>query len=341
LERAPDDDLAVALAEMYAAPSEASYLAGIYRVIKPALIAAYRQHMRETNALSDQPTVRALRHILIEEEEQVALMEERLSEVLVEPGCRQEADAWCAHLTAWLAACGSLLATQPRAASLPAPSANDSASLPPIPGRDARFPAVLEHKGDAAQREQGGRIQWMMRVRVYEMAAAEVPASVLFERPEMSLEFYRDAARHIWDEARHSMFGQAAIEAAGHAIREYHAFVGDYSWSIRRPPAERYAWLTMGLENAFMRYPPGKREEYEYCRDVAQHPLMTLFQDYDWADEVVHAQLGRRWSPILMGNQATLDEARQLGDRLATEFFQWLAAQTDEMPGAAADQAAG
>ena len=338
----PDVVLAAALREIAAAPSETAYVAGVYRVIKPALIAAFRLYMQETNALADQPTVRLLRHILLEEEEQIVLMEERLAEVLTEPGCRVEAEDWCTHLSAWLAACGSLLGTEEPQGTRPPSRAGSGPTLPAFPGRDDRFPAVLEHKGDAAARAQGGRIRWMMRVRMYEMAAAEVPASVLFDRPEMPLEFYRDAARHIWDEVRHSMFGQAAIEADGHTIDEYSAFVGDYSWSIRRPAAERYAWLTIGLENAFMRYPPGKREEYEYCRDEAQHPLMTLFQDYDWADEVVHAQLGRQWAPPLMGKSATLEQARELGDRLAAEFFTWLAAQTGESrPGVGEEQTAG
>jgi hypothetical protein len=125
------------------------------------------------------------------------------------------------------------------------------------------------------------------------------------------------------------MFGQAALEAEDHSLNELHAFVGDYTWTIQLPPTDRYVWLTIGLENKFMKYPPGKREEYEFCRDQAQHPRMTLYQDYDWADEVVHAQMGRRWAPVLMGNQATLQDAQQLGDRLAAEFFTWLAHQTE------------
>jgi hypothetical protein len=42
-----------------------------------------------------------------------------------------------------------------------------------------------------------------------------------------------------------------------------------------------------------MRYPPGKRQEWEFARDLAQHPLMTTLQDFDWADEVLHVQIAR------------------------------------------------
>lgn len=44
-----------------------------------------------------------------------------------------------------------------------------------------------------------------------------------------------------------------------------------------------------------MGYPGGKRGEWEWCRDKAQHPLMTTFQDFDWADEVNHVGFGRKW----------------------------------------------
>ena len=43
-----------------------------------------------------------------------------------------------------------------------------------------------------------------------------------------------------------------------------------------------------------MKYPPGKREEFEFCRDTARHPLMTTLQDFDWADEVLHVHIARR-----------------------------------------------
>jgi hypothetical protein len=44
-----------------------------------------------------------------------------------------------------------------------------------------------------------------------------------------------------------------------------------------------------------MRYPGGKRGEWEWCKDKAGHPLMTTYQDFDWADEVNHVGYGREW----------------------------------------------
>jgi hypothetical protein len=38
----------------------------------------------------------------------------------------------------------------------------------------------------------------------------------------------------------------------------------------------------------------GKRFEWETAQ-AAHYPLSAVFQDYDWADEVLHARVGRDW----------------------------------------------
>jgi hypothetical protein len=38
----------------------------------------------------------------------------------------------------------------------------------------------------------------------------------------------------------------------------------------------------------------GKRFEWE-VRAGSHNPLSALFQDYDWADEVLHPRIGRDW----------------------------------------------
>ena len=38
----------------------------------------------------------------------------------------------------------------------------------------------------------------------------------------------------------------------------------------------------------------GKRYEW-YVAGLHDDPFFIALQDYDWADEVLHAQIGRRW----------------------------------------------
>ena len=123
---------------------------------------------------------------------------------------------------------------------------------------------------------------------------AEGLALVLCETKEMPWEFYWDISRHMWDEVRHSMMGEAAIEATfgtANAIpmREYESV-----YCMEAPALEQYATLGLEIEGAQMKYPIGKRGEWEFCRDAVKHPLMTTFQDFDWADEVLHVGIAKR-----------------------------------------------
>jgi hypothetical protein len=55
----------------------------------------------------------------------------------------------------------------------------------------------------------------------------------------------------------------------------------------------------------------GKRYEWE-VGVASGDPLMATIQDYDWADEVLHAALGREWYVPQFGS---LREALDYGDR--------------------------
>jgi hypothetical protein len=134
----------------------------------------------------------------------------------------------------------------------------------------------------------------MLGIRLSEINVAEGLAIVIYESKDKSWEFYHDLSRHLWDEIRHSMMGEAAIESVfgdGGAVpmREY-----ERVYCMEAPSLEQYATLGIEIEGGQMRYPVGKRGEWEFCRDAVKNPLMTTFQDYDWADEVLHVNLARR-----------------------------------------------
>jgi hypothetical protein len=134
----------------------------------------------------------------------------------------------------------------------------------------------------------------MMGLRLSEVNVAEGLAIVLFETPDMPWSFYLDISRHCWDEMRHSLFGEAGVERThgdpgAVPMRDYEGV-----FVMEAQPLEQYAVLGLEVEGKNMKYPPGKRQEWEFARDSASHPLMTTFQDFDWADEVVHVNIARR-----------------------------------------------
>ena len=282
------------LEEVLRAQNTIELLAGVYGVVKPALLAAYRKHQATTNPLADQPTTRHLRFIIQEEEEHIAWGRQSLTELLATEKQQAEVHAWQVHLAAYLAAAGGIAGDQP------VPTTELPVGRPPFQIcrhslRDGRFTTtVLKDYGRPVQTVTE-RLHHMMWVRAVELTASESVASLIFEWNDLPWEAYHDLARHCWDEMRHTLMGEASLEAEGIALTDLPNWVGYTEHAMQLPPLERYAHLAVYIEMGAMKYPPGARADYEFARDEAKHALMALYLDYDWADEVIHARLGRRW----------------------------------------------
>jgi hypothetical protein len=76
-------------------------------------------------------------------------------------------------------------------------------------------------------------------------------------------------------------------------------------------PIERQMML-YSIEQSLMPAETGKRYEYETAI-AAGDRLSAHFHDYDWADEVLHAQIGRR---ALRRDGITGDEARERAEAI-------------------------
>jgi hypothetical protein len=300
----PDASLTALMDEVIRAEDAVEMLTGIYGVIKPALVAAYRAHLGGINPLVDYPTGRTLRPLLAEEEEQTALGQRYLEALLAaDAAARGRSEEWAAHLQSYLAATSGLLGDLafPASPELPAPRSDGQPwVMPQQSGRDARFRSSVPKPPTVFVPERGDSVreglEQMMWVRFHEMSPAETVAAIMTLERGRPWAFYRDLARHCWDEVRHSAFGQAALQAEGIDITANPNWTGFATMCLAElDPIEAYTHLTVAIEQAAMKYPPGKRQEYEFCRDKAQHALMTLYQDYDWADEVLHSHFGQEW----------------------------------------------
>src|SRR5262245_2203927 len=119
------------MAEAIAAPSERDMLAGLFRVIKPALVRAYGWHMEQTFANPDAPTLYALKHILLDEDDQVRWMSRTLADHPI--------GEWERYIAELLAAAGDITGDVPRAAAPIAPPTRTRFTPPRQAARDARF----------------------------------------------------------------------------------------------------------------------------------------------------------------------------------------------------------
>lgn len=292
--KASDNPLKVVFDEAMFATDTTELLAGLVLVFKPALLQAYRAYLAATNHLADYPTVRILKTMIAEEEEMLPLLEAAYRDVANTPEKEVAANTWAKTLQDMLAAAGGIDGTGPVDATRLQPvRAVRPYVIPRQMFRDDSFRQIWDFVH--VENEQAAeRFAQMLATRLSEITAAEGLAFVLAEVEDQSWPFYVDISRHLWDEVRHTFFGEAATEQifgdrAAMPIRNF-----DLTYVFQMTPLQQYAALGLGIEAAMMKYPPGKREEYEFCRDVARHPLMTTFQDFDWADEVLHVNIARR-----------------------------------------------
>jgi hypothetical protein len=126
------------------------------------------------------------------------------------------------------------------------------------------------------------------------MDVPEMMASIIVERTGQPWEFYLDFSRQLWDEARHAMMGTVALTARGVDWTRLPLNVGfSLRLNLHATPLERQVML-YAIEQSLMPAETGKRYEYQTAVDAGD-ALSAHFHDYDWADEVLHAQIGRRW----------------------------------------------
>lgn len=146
-----------------------------------------------------------------------------------------------------------------------------------------------------------------MNVRLQEMHVSEFLASVIAEWRDQPWGFYHDLARHLWDENRHCMPGEVAFATQGIDFTQIPTRGGFAEYpNTQLTPPDRYAFLR-GIEQGLMTK-SGKQAEVALAK-AGGDELATMFQNFDWADEVLHAQIGRRWLEKHYGGRDGLNAA--------------------------------
>ncbi|MDX2141281.1 MAG: hypothetical protein SF123_24565 [Chloroflexota bacterium] len=326
---APDDRIQRFLTEILAAESTLEKLAAVYGVLRPALLSEYRKHYDAANPLVDYPTRRLLRSVIIEEEETVhwgTLALEALGGV-------GQVDDWCSHLQAYLEAAGGITGLDAASDTVP-PSRHRKPFTPDFyPRRDSRFvqqenfvfpPHAVARMEGVSDEE---KTLALMCKRTLEMDVPEVMARMIAESEKQPWEYYVDMTRQLWDEARHAMMGSVYLQH--HRIDWKRDVPLHPGFSIRlnqhMSALEAHAVLYT-IEQSLMPADTGKKYEW-VTADAAGDPLAKFFQDYDWADEVLHVHIGREWG--LASSGMSRAEFVDMGQRKATESEGVLEAYAD------------
>jgi hypothetical protein len=316
LDAVPDPALEVFFDEILAAPMTEERLVGLYVVAFPALDEALARYIAQTNPLADAPSVRICRFARLELADMIKFGW-KCFDCLVDPVRRFAMQPWVDLLYASLASAGGLDCTQESSGKevarmySPRPYEYDR-----VPRRDERF-SDLHNQGVNPEAflynpEYPARAKTLMMLfkRLREIDVPEMMASIIHETKGKPWGYYRAMSRQLWDEARHAMMGEVGFVASG--VDWTQARI-THNWSLRLntecTPIERHAVLYF-IEQGLMAK-TGKKYEWEVGL-ASGDPLMATIQDFDWADEVLHAALGRQWYIPEIGNWK---EALDYGDR--------------------------
>jgi hypothetical protein len=316
LEAVPDPALEIYFDEILSAPMTGELLAGIYEKALPALDAALARHQADTNPLADAPSVRDCRFARLELADMIDFGKQCIA-CLVDDSARSSMQPWLVLLDDCLAAAGGLDGASPPSGK---PVVRMHSATPyvydPVPRRDERFQDLFNQGVNAEaflyDPELPARAKSLMMLfkRLREIDVPEMMASIITETKGKPWGYYRDMSRQLWDEARHAMLGEVGFAALG--VDWTQARI-THNWSLRLntecTPLERHAVLYF-IEQGLMTK-TGKRYEWEVGLESGI-PLMGTIQDYDWADEVLHAQLGRLWYIPQVGDWK---QALDYGDR--------------------------
>ncbi|MCI0462580.1 MAG: hypothetical protein L0Z62_36990 [Gemmataceae bacterium] len=325
LETVPHPALAVFFDEILAAPTTAELLASIYEKALPALDAALAKHLADTNPLADAPSVRVCRFARLELADMIAFGRQSL-DCLVDEPTRSALRPWLALLDDCLRAAGGLDGTSEPSSQEPARQHSAKPYVyDPIPRRDERFQDLWNQGVNAEsflynpEYPAQAKALMMLYKRLREIDVPEMMASIIHQTRGKPWGYCRDMSRQLWDEARHAMLGEVGFVALGidwTQIRITH------NWSLRLntecTPLERHAVLYF-IEQGLMTK-TGKRYEWEVGTESG-FPLMATIQDYDWADEVLHAALGREWYiPVMGGWKEALDYGDKCWSRILSNW---------------------
>ncbi len=327
LDVVPHDSLKLLMDEILASPKTEELLLGVYEIALPAILEGASRLQRDAHPLADAPTVRLAKLMQFELADVVDFGSQAI-DCLVSVEQRQSMDSWRELLGSCIASAGGVDGSlDHNAAVAPVPCY----SLKPYtycgePKRDERFhdsynagvnPEAFLYDERFSARD---KTLMMYYKRIRELDVPEMMASILYDlRDEEPWEFHTEMSRQLWDEARHAMMGEVGFVSLG---IDWSKIPINFTWSrnlnLQLNARERHGVLFF-IEQGLMPR-TGKRYEWEVGLGSGD-AVSGMFQDFDWADEVLHAQIGRRW---YVPRYKSLQEALAYGDRCWTKVVsQW------------------
>jgi hypothetical protein len=288
------------------APDADEFLSGLTHALLPDYAQRLAAFLAQTDELDDGPTRRILRQALADVDEQA-----RALTAGARPG--PEPESWASRLRHGLA---TLEPPEGAPFRLAEQAARDGAYFPSsFYWPDAIVPGYPYGEGVALQVRSAVS-------HLNEVWAVDTAGAILHGlAPELGWEWIRDAGRWTYDEARHMLMGKRRLEAWG--LPAARIPLGGY---IYEACAGQDPLYRLGMLGYFETKNIGRKRERAAAFHAMGDTTSETDMEFDWADETLHAEYGRRWLKDLLEQRgedpeswpAVLERCEQLvADRVA------------------------
>ncbi|MCC6443500.1 MAG: hypothetical protein IT210_08590 [Armatimonadetes bacterium] len=329
-----DEGIDLFIEEALSAADAPELLVGIHQVAGRALETAYRHHIDDTDPITDAPTIRAMRQILLDYEPMLSWAGAALA-AYIEGGVEESRlESWRWHLAKLLASIGGVTGAD---APGPRPAPLRSEARPyrrgEVPVRDCRF-ATFANTGDynVADGEprypvgsyEDERLRFV-RTQRDEVDAIEAFGTFLWDIRFKDFQAEYDLARITWDECRHTEIGHHSLTTLGYDPFELpNRLTGS---TCRGPMEPAYAMVEINLfgEVGVIKTIGGLIDEARRREDT----LLAHTSDFIRSDERTHVRKGQHIIRIM--SDLGIQELEERTRELFTECLVSLGAITPDM----------
>jgi uncharacterized ferritin-like protein (DUF455 family) len=181
------------------------------------------------------------------------------------------------------------------------PDPDGSFAVPDVPPVDDRYAHHTFYWPDTIVPEypygEGAALQVRAAVsHLNEVWAVNTAGAILWAlAPELGWEWVRDAARWTYDEARHMLMGKRRLESWG--LPPEQTPLGGY---IYEACAGQDPLYRLGMLGYFETKNIGRKKERARAFHELGDTRSEVDMEFDWADETLHAEYGRKWMRELL-----------------------------------------
>jgi len=285
----PSDDIVRLLETIWRSHDDLHRMAGLYRVLKPALIEAYERHLERAELPADEPTAYIVGHIAEEERGHCAWAESIIKRLTPTP----EVETWVAELNKALKAAGGVLGEGKQRGTYTF-TKNHAYSTHPV--RDSRWNVIMDPQEFTEKNwsfdTDEGKLHLLHDLLNSEFITVERMGRIIVDFPGIPWQMKLDMVHQAWDEARHAEIVQRRLEELGGRVGMFATSCWGWEQDVNRPdPLERLALSNMTFESESCKH---LRDWIKKAKEGGDDRSLQLLE-FLLADEVNHVLYGMHW----------------------------------------------